>query len=283
VPGAAFGNWVGGHLLSNAPRVGAVDTAINLTNSALQVAGAPSKVTDVTGLAASATPSSFGGAVVSNAGRGIYNAGDYALTGNSEGLRRQGDDIMHGRSGAPLQGLGIAGQAIHHSLTDRRNLDVSMGHIAGREAARGDYGVTPRLGVNLGDDWFGMVHRDGGLRASLGEAGEGAALAGRDAANAVRPGVSSIANDWSNMAHQSGELGAGLREAGEGALLAGRDGLYALSRAGAPVAHGLHEAGMSLANDWSGIVDRPMASFREAGQGAAQAGHDAWNWVRNIF
>jgi hypothetical protein len=257
LPGAAFGNWVGGHLLERSRAGGIADLAINLTHNALQAGGAPSEVTDVSGLVASATPSSFGQSVVSNAGRGLYNGGVALATGDTSGLRRQGEDIVHGRSGAPLQGYGELAQLAHHAATDRRDIDVSMGHLAGEGARRGDYGVTARVGTQLGDDWFNMIHRPGGMGVSLGEAWQGAGLAARDAGNFLTSG-----DTW---------RGAG------NAIASGA------SRAWNATSNAVSQGAQSLAHDWGQIAERPLASLSEAGQGAMQAGRDLWGWLGRTF
>jgi hypothetical protein len=94
------------------PKAGWVDTGVNVLNAGLNLLGAPKEVTDFTQVAADATPSSFATSLASNAGRGLWNLGEGIFTGDWSGLQQQGEDITHGKAGAPLQGYGLGAELI---------------------------------------------------------------------------------------------------------------------------------------------------------------------------
>jgi hypothetical protein len=155
--GALGGGWANGQmtksLFSGRPTVGGlktsvgwVDTAINLLNSGLKLAGAPDEVTTVTQTVADATPSSFGTSVVSNAGRGLWNLGEGLITGDWEGMKQQGHDLTHGKEGAPLQGYAVTGEALYHGISgDREALDKIR-----EENRSGKRGTLAQWGSKLG-------------------------------------------------------------------------------------------------------------------------------------
>jgi hypothetical protein len=144
--GAAAGgyasNALGSHLMSTSPRMGLADAGINLFNTGLQLVGAPEEVTTVTQTVADATPTSFGTSVVSNAGRGLYNL----VTGDLEGLKQQGKDIIQGKSGAPMQGYAVAGEAAYALLSG----DDEMLDRIREENASGKRGKLAQLGSRIG-------------------------------------------------------------------------------------------------------------------------------------
>jgi hypothetical protein len=164
-----------GYLFEESPRVGWADLAINLTNAGAHVVGAPEEVRDGTSVAASTTPSSFATSFTSHAGRFAENYLESQLADTDEEraesrreMDQQRQDIEQGRGGAyPLQGIFLANQLGRRALTDDRPIDVSMGHVIGPEAQRGDYGPVVQFGNLLGDSWHDAVDRPGGLMRSL--------------------------------------------------------------------------------------------------------------------
>ena len=151
--GAAAGGFVGNRVSG-----GGWDTAINLANAGLQLLGAPKEITGYTQMAADATPSSFATSLASNAGRGAWNL----LTGDTAALKKQGQDILHGKSGSALQGWGMITDLATGGDTD---------WMTGEAAKRGDYGFAVQLGNQIGDDWFELNQQYGGFGGTLKEFG----------------------------------------------------------------------------------------------------------------
>jgi hypothetical protein len=140
--GGFTGNAIGNHLFSKSPKAGWTDTVMNLANSGLHLAGAPEEIGGVTQAAADATPTSFGTSVASNAARGLWNVGKGFFTGDWSSLKQQGEDITHGRAGAPLQGYGLALKAF---LSD----GIGQSRMV-EDIDEGEYGILPRAGSALG-------------------------------------------------------------------------------------------------------------------------------------
>jgi hypothetical protein len=122
--------------------MGLADAGINLFNTGLQLVGAPEEVTTVTQTVADATPTSFATSLASNAGRGLYNL----VTGDLEGLKQQGKDLTHGKSGAPLQGYAVAGEAAYALLSG----DDEMLDRIREENASGKRGKLAQFGSWIG-------------------------------------------------------------------------------------------------------------------------------------
>src|SRR5688500_17125619 len=89
-------------------KAGWVDTAVNVLHAGANLLGAPEEVTTVTQTVADATPSSFATSVASNTARGLWNTGKGLFTGDWAALKKQGERIVQGKEGAPLQGYGMA-------------------------------------------------------------------------------------------------------------------------------------------------------------------------------
>jgi hypothetical protein len=86
------------------PGGGGVGAAINLANTALQMAGAPKQLTDVTATAASATPSTFIPTLLGQGARSYVNIGK-GLAGDSKAIDRQVKEMIEGKGAMmPLSG-----------------------------------------------------------------------------------------------------------------------------------------------------------------------------------
>ena len=149
--GAAGGGYTSNrmskYLFDKSPKVGWVDTGINLLNAGLNlIPGMPEEVTTVTQTAADATPSSFATSVASNAGRGLWNTGKGIFTGDWEPVKQQGHDLTHGKGGAPLQGYATTVEAIVAGVSgDGEALDKIR-----EENRSGERGKLPQWGSQLG-------------------------------------------------------------------------------------------------------------------------------------
>jgi hypothetical protein len=140
-----------GAVFDEAFEAGPIDTAINVGNSALKLAGAPQEVTDVSQTVADVTPSSFGGALASNAGRGLYNL----LTGDDEALGKQVDDMAAGKAGGPLQGYSQAGEVIS-GLASGGDFESTIMKVG----SQGRNTPLARIGNYLGDQAYKFINSD---------------------------------------------------------------------------------------------------------------------------
>jgi hypothetical protein len=143
--------------------IGWVDTAANLVNAGLTLAGAPEEVTTVTQAVADATPSSFATSLASETSRGIYNL----ATGDLDALGQQRDDLIDGKGNKALQGYAVTGEAVHAWLSgDEEYMDRIR-----EENARGKRGKLAQWGSRIGkwarggeyDEWD--AEREGGPEA----------------------------------------------------------------------------------------------------------------------
>lgn len=158
---SAFGAAAGGYV-GNRVSGGGWDTAINLANAGLQLLGAPKEITGYTQMAADATPSGFATSVASNAGRGLWNLGEGLFSGDWSGIQKQGQDILHGKSGSALQGWGMMTDLVTGGDTN---------WMTGEAAKRGDYGFAVQLGNQIGDDWYDLTEQYGGFGGVFKEFG----------------------------------------------------------------------------------------------------------------
>jgi hypothetical protein len=158
--GAAAGGWmnnnitrklfdkkfsIGGKSFGGSPKAGFIDTAINLVNAGLNlIPGMPKEVTGITQTVADATPSSFATSLASNAGRGLWNLGEGIFSGDWSGLKKQGDSIVRGKEGGPLQGYGLIGTMLGNSREEYGEITDDM--------RKGEYGFLPKMSLDL-KDW----------------------------------------------------------------------------------------------------------------------------------
>jgi hypothetical protein len=216
---------------------GGWDTAINLANAGLQLLGAPKEVTSLTQMAADATPSGFATSVASNAGRGAWNL----LTGDTDALKKQGQDILHGKSGSALQGWGMMTDLVTGG-------DTSW--MTGEGAKRGDYGSAVQLGNQIGDDWYELNQQYGGFGGTLKEFGsefgdflwEGATGEG---------GVKGAANWVGDKASDAWDWTKGT----------------------------VSDAGSAIADAAGGAYDWASDTLSDAGSAVGDAASDAWDWL----
>jgi hypothetical protein len=144
--------------------IGWVDTAVNLTNAGVQLIAphlgmsedTTKAVTTATQTVADATPSSFATSLGSNAARGLWNT----VTGDWDALEKQGQSIVQGKEGAPLQGYGMAvelftgdhDKMLEESRSGKRGYLAQLGTRIGKWARGGEY-----------DEWD--AEREGGPAA----------------------------------------------------------------------------------------------------------------------
>jgi hypothetical protein len=140
--------------------MGWIDTAVNFANAGLKLAGVGENVTAWTQAAADATPSSFATSLGSNAARGLWNTGKGLLTGDWDALEEQGQSIVQGKEGAPLQGYGMAvelftgdhDKMLEESRSGKRGYLAQLGTRIGKWLRGGEY-----------DEWD--AEREGGPEA----------------------------------------------------------------------------------------------------------------------
>jgi hypothetical protein len=145
----ALGKGVGGFAISG----GGVDTAINLANAALTLAGAPKGVTDVSSVVAEATPSSFGGAALGQTTRAVYNI----ASGNMKGVDQQVREMQRGQSGAPLQGYALMTELFTNVL-EGKEIYKSLDEAARKgEGPKGERSSLAQAGTRLGDVQFQSI------------------------------------------------------------------------------------------------------------------------------
>ncbi len=143
----AIGNFAAGQIYSGGP----VDTAINLTNAGLQLAGAPKEVTDTTSVVADATPSSFVTSMAKQAGRGIYNI----ASGDTKALDKQVQEMQEGKAGAPLQGYAMLTELAADAASGK-DLDQTIMRLG----SKGDNTVLKKAGDYLGDQTYQFINKD---------------------------------------------------------------------------------------------------------------------------
>jgi len=143
----AVGNFAANHLYSGGP----VDTAINLTNTALQLAGAPKAVTDTTQIAADVTPSSFLSSMMKQDARAAYNI----ATGDMKGLDKQVQEMEAGKAGGPLQGW-----AMMADLGGRLAGGEDPEHALNEVAKLGKGSTLEKAGNYLGDEAYQFINKD---------------------------------------------------------------------------------------------------------------------------
>lgn len=98
------GTVAGGLIANKVAPTGPVGAAVNLANTGAQALGAPQPVQDLTYGAAELVPSNIIATTVSTGFRGLYNAGDALLTGDTKGAEKMGDQMGRGELGPWLQG-----------------------------------------------------------------------------------------------------------------------------------------------------------------------------------
>lgn len=143
----AGGNFTANHLYAGGP----VDTAINLANTGLQLAGAPKGVTDTTQIVADATPSSFISSSAKQASRGAYNI----ATGDMKALDKQVLEMEQGKAGGPLQGY-----AMLTDLTARLAAGEDPQRALDKVAKVGENSTLAKAGNYLGDETFQFIEKD---------------------------------------------------------------------------------------------------------------------------
>ena len=143
----AVGNFAANHLYSGGP----VDTAINLTNTALQLAGAPKAVTDTTQIVADVTPSSFIGSMAKQSARGAYNI----ATGDMKGLDKQVQEMEQGKAGGPLQGWAMMAD-LGGRLAGGEDPERALNEVA----KLGKGSTLEKAGNYLGDEAFQFINKD---------------------------------------------------------------------------------------------------------------------------
>lgn len=140
--GAAVGGFINNNMtrrvFNRSPKLGWVDTLVNLGNAGLTMAGAPKELTGFTQAAADATPTSFATSVGSNSARAMWNL----ARGDWSGLRKQGDDLVRGREGAPLQGYALVSK-LFQSREEMGETTEAM--------RRGEYGFVPETTLAVKD------------------------------------------------------------------------------------------------------------------------------------
>jgi hypothetical protein len=143
---SALGGFAGGHMSG-----GTADTAINLANTALHMAGAPEEVTDASSVVASATPSSFGAAVASAGSRALVNT----VRGDKKANERLVRDLRTGKSGAALQGYATAAE-VYSKVRAGANFEeaIMTSGAAGKDTA------IARAGTRLGGEAYQFVNSD---------------------------------------------------------------------------------------------------------------------------
>lgn len=147
--GGLAGNRMGSLLLGKGggPGLSAFDASLNIAHNTTVVFGAPNEAQLLTGGIVSLTPSQFGTSLGRNSGRFLVNFATGILSGDWSNLQRQKINILEGREGTPLQGLG--------SLVGVFSLQY-RNSIVSSKAAEGKLGLGPALGNYIIDEWGAM-------------------------------------------------------------------------------------------------------------------------------
>jgi hypothetical protein len=141
---SAVAGYASDKLVSGGP----VDTAINLTNAAATRLGAPQGVTDVTSIAASATPTSMISGGVKAFGRTAANL----VTGDWKAMDKQAQEMREGKAGAAIQGYAQTAEVIVNLATGDNFEQALM-----KASAAGKGSSAERVGSFLGDVAFADV------------------------------------------------------------------------------------------------------------------------------
>ncbi len=173
IAGAA-GNFTAGHLYAGGP----VDTAINVANLGLNLAGAPKEVTDTTSVIADVTPSSFITSLAKQGGRGLYNV----AINDTKAIDKQVADLEEGKGGAPLQGYALATEIIA-DVASGKDFDQTILRVG----SKGSNTTLKKAGDYLGDETYQFINKD------LPEALE---FAKKDYAKATENTKRKLANAW---------------------------------------------------------------------------------------
>jgi hypothetical protein len=180
-PGEAAAGAGSKGLASVAYTGGPVGMAINLVNAGLQLAGAPQKVSDVTSVAADATPASAAAQGVGQAGQLVYNL----AKGDMKAIDKQVDEMREGKAGAVWQGWSQLTE-LTVQLASGKDAEQALLQVG----SKGQDTAVARLGAKLGDEAYQFIEKD------LPEATEFAKKDLARAEAAVKEEISAVKKDF---------------------------------------------------------------------------------------
>ena len=92
---------------------------------------------------------------------------DYFATGQTDALEQMGEEQLKGSVGPITQGYSMIANLIGSSAIG----DYSEMYRISDMAEQGEMGSLPKLGSWLGDEWYDIINRPGGIGASMSEMG----------------------------------------------------------------------------------------------------------------